>query len=169
MDAMDGGVMLCWPSWAEGAGSGPCGCCQRCPPCPSSSASLPALIAARLHQPWGCVCFTGQEGGGEGPCGHPGWAGCGGPPWPPFRSVEGLVRSFTAGKGPGGPPGSSCRDGVAGCTAWGETACACMCVCTLTCVHISCHHPEGPWLWCPPALHPPPCLGPLVVICSSEC
>lgn len=56
---------------------------------------------------------------------------------PPFHSKGGLLWSFTAGKGPGGPPGSSsCRDGDAGCTAWGETACACACVHTRVCAYL---------------------------------
>lgn len=161
--------MPCWPPRAEGAGSGPHGRCQRCPPCPSSSASLPTPTAARLHQPLGRACFPGQEGGGEGPCGHPCWAACGGPPWPPFCS-GGAAEVLHCWEGSMRSPWllQLQRQGRWVHSVGRDSMCLRVCMHTHVCAYLL-PPSRGATAVVPPALHPPSCLGPLVVICSSKC
>lgn len=86
MGAMDGGAMPCWPPVGGG--------CWLRPPRP-----LPALPALSQLQRIPASPDCGAVASAAGPhvlpragrrrggrCGHPGWAGCGDPPWPPFHS-----------------------------------------------------------------------------------
>lgn len=94
----------------------------------------------------------------EDPCGHPGWAACGAlPGHPPAPGV--LLRLFAAGKGPGGPWVPPAAElGSLGAQR-GERWPVPLCVCA---------HPLLPRGRGAPASHPPPCLGPLVVISPAS-
>lgn len=144
------------PRWVEGAGSSRCGRCQRCPHIPAST------IAARLHQPRGRTCSLGRKEAGRVPVvTH---ARLGGALPGHCSALEGLLRVLHCWEGAGWPPWLLQLQGRGHrCTAWGETVCVHSCACDLLLPS------QGATAVLPPLLHPPLCLGPLVVICSFKC
>lgn len=144
---------------------GPCSSCQCCPPCQSSSASLRELqhipagapphpcgsSSASLrdlqHIPASPDCtvvasaagphvLPGQEGGGEGPCGHPGWAGLGAGPSLGTLLLWGSAEVLHCREGPG------CSPWILWMQRWGVwvpsvgRGSVCLCVCTLMCAYL---------------------------------